>query len=291
MDLITVSDHVPTAGAIVWWRLSGIVNVDTLRAAWAAQGLDDTLLPSTASAPVALRRAVGEQRSARRLVRPLEGTKGYALVDEHATGADLDYHISFRVSLDTVGRLVFVPPSAPAGDPRRATAEGIRAAFDRHLVELSTQDISGWLVRMMPKLDAVGLRDTGGVYFVPQPAVEKLGRLVAALKASSAHCLHRVPALRSEDAVDAILDAIAVEAEAEALGMEKELAEAALGARGLENRVEHCNEVEGKVARYEALLGKSLGTLGERLERLRANLTVAMMKAQGTEGGASLANI
>ncbi len=51
-----------------------------------------------------------------------------------------------------------------------------------------------------------------------------------------------------------------------------------LGEKGFESRVAHCDEVESKVTRYEALLGRQLDNVREKLEGLRARLTIAIVK-------------
>lgn len=296
--IVAVTEHVPTAGAIVWWRLSGNVDAAHLEEAWQEQGLDTADLPKTPTASTALRRAVNEQRESRRLVRPLGKHDGFAIVNERVRGdnLELDYEVQCKARLDPVGRLVIEAPyeSLTNEESEQLTRmrREIRGAFERHQDTLSTQDISDWLVRLMPKLDAVGLRDTGGVYFVPHPSVDRLSAIVRAVRKASAHAIHRVPALRSDDAVDAILDAVSVEAANEAESMEKDLEVGQLQTRGLENRVERCDEVEEKVTRYEELLGRKLDVLRERLMALRANLAVAIIKSQPQgEGQVSLANI
>lgn len=284
--VVAVTENVPTAGAIVWWRLSGTVDYEKLKAAWAAAGLDEKRLPLPCTPTTALRRAANELREKRRLVRPLGRGNGFAIVRERVTKdqKELDYEVLCKVTLNAVGRVQIETVGAVDNEVAKISHE-VRAAYEKHLGELQTEDFSGWLVRLMPHLDAVGLRDSGGVYFVPHAAVDSLARAAAVLRDVSEHAVHRVPALRSDDAVDAILDAVAQEAEAEALAMEQDIVDGKLGAKGYTNRVVTCEEVEAKVTRYEELLGRSLPKLTERLEKLRANLTVAAMKADQAAGG------
>lgn len=292
-DIVVVNENIPTAGAVIWWRLSGNVDAGALKTAWLASDLPEGDLPDPPSEVTALRRAMADQREARRLVRPLGRGNGFAIVDERVKDdkTELAYEVILTAKLDQVGRLTFETPSG-VDDGVRGIIEEIRAAFDRHLETLSQADISDWLAKMvMRQLDAVSLRDTGGVYFLPRPSVERIGTVADVLRQSSAHVVHRVPALRSEEAVDAILDAVSHEAANEAIAMEGELAEEALGKRGLENRITHCDNVERKVARYEELLGRSLDTLRDRLENIRAKLSVALVKADAADGQPSLANV
>lgn len=283
--VVAVDQHVPSAGAIVWWRLSGHVSYEALKTAWDAAGLEEKDLLSPCSNTVALRRAAISIREKRMLVRPLGRREGFAIVREKlvAEAKELDHDVLCKVTLDQVGR----PKIETVGDPndqtRKIEAE-VKAAFDRSLNELDCEDFSSWLVRMMPKMDAVSLRDTGGVYFVPPATQDRLGKVAGVLREVTGHIINRVPAMRGDDAVSAILDAVEQEATQESERMEKDIEAATLGERGFENRIGQCDEVESKVTRYEELLGRKLDSIRERLETLRANLTVAMLKAQSNEG-------
>jgi hypothetical protein len=91
-----------------------------------------------------------------------------------------------------------------------------------------------------------------------------------------------IPALRGDEAVEAVLNAVLAEAEKEAASMEADLAKD-LGKRAMENRIGRCEAVESKVAQYERLLDKSMGGMRERLDALRVQLTVAMLKPTAEE--------
>ncbi len=168
-DIIAIDQHVPRAGTILMWTLSGATDLQDLTAAWLAEGLDRKDLPTPPTPAIALRRALNEQRDSHTLVRPLTkkgptGKKvnnGFAVVDETARGDDdLVHDIAFRAKLDPIGRLLLTGGSY-------AQRDAVRDAFDRHGDELATEDMSAWLVGMMPKFDAVSMRGTGGVYFIP----------------------------------------------------------------------------------------------------------------------------
>jgi hypothetical protein len=279
-DIIAVTENIPQAGAIVWWRLSGGLQGDKLYDAWDEAGFDVQVIPENPAPPTALRRAMNDQKQARRLVRPLEGRKGYAVVNESAKADDLDYDISVRASVSVIGMLT-VESDYDGSDTQRLIAE-VEASYKRHCHELSTQDISSWLsCIVIPKVDGVSLRDTGGMYFIPHDKLAEYSAMVDAVAGVSGHSFFKVPALRSADAVDAILDAVTQEAAAEASKFEADLEAGNLGERALSNRVESVEAAEAKVARYEKLLGAAMPELSKRLEQLRANLTVASMQAAG----------
>lgn len=267
------------AGAIVWWRLEGTVDGFRLRAAWQAAGLDEEDLPALPSEEKAMRRAAKEQQEKHRLVRAIDGVvKAWAIVEERTDGSTLDYDVACRVRYNGAG--VEVDP------PDHPIAEDVRASFHRHLGELQTQDISAWLCRRAELVSAVGLRDTGGIYFVPRGGLDTWRRIAAAVREASLNRVFEVPALTSEEAVDAILDAVAQEAEQAAAKMEEALHAGELGARALRGRADRCDAIKQKVEMYEQLMGRGVARIHERLDGLRQNLVVAALAAEEDSDGA-----
>lgn len=259
-----------TAGHIVYWRLSGGLDLANLGAAWRAQGLDPAMLPEEPSATVALRRAVS---TLKRSDRTIEATKeGLVVLDKTADVEKLSKRLV--ASLDLVDRIRVTY----AKDPDEAIA--VSLAFTAALTQLAQADVSPWLSDVMADLRAVPLRDTGGVYFVPRSATERFNRVLTALRGSTAHVIAAIPALDSDEAVAAVLDALQTEANKELETIRREMETEDLGERALNTRIEKTEAVEGKLAAYENLLGGNLDAVRDRLQAMRAELTVAMTKAQ-----------
>lgn len=268
-SLVAVTEHVPRAGAIVWWRLSGSTSHDHLQKVFDRHGQSVDLLPGTCGPSTALTRAMADHGSKRKLVRPL-ADKGRAIVAESAHEADLDYTIQVRARLDEHDQPVFDPPTHPL-------VPELRKAWHDHLGLVSADDAGTWLVKVVTRLGGVRLRDTGGVYFIPHDVVATWDALVAAVHEATGHRVNSVPALRTEDAVSSILDALQQEAEKAALEMEEELAEGNLTPKMAGRRQTRAERLEEKVARYEGLLGQSVEGLRARLERLRGGLAATAM--------------
>ena len=276
-NVVAVTENVPEAGIISWWTLSGVVNADALRNAWTAAGLDPKLCPDNPSPECALHRAVKELGERHKLVRPLGKSKGWSVVDELASGDNLDYVQGVSAKVDIAGRVTI----EPADHPRAAEILG---AYQTHLDHLATTDVSTLLTRMASAVSAVGLRDTGGIYFIPRNRLDEWRKIVGAIRSVSSHNIYEVPALASDEAVRAILDAVEREAATDATALEEALDSDSIGARALESRAQHCAEVEEKVAGYEELLGRSLAGLTTRLASLRARLAeAALAKAAEAE--------
>lgn len=270
-QVIAVPD-VKEAGAIVMWWLSGTINAERLRAEWATAGLDVALVPDNPGVEAALRRAVGEQKEKRRLVRSLARMSGWAIVDEHASESEVAYRQECTIKADAVGRVVVEPQGHPL-------TQEIMAAFAGHLENLKTTDVSGWLSSLVRHLGAVALRDGGGVYFIPRDKLDAWRKMVGVVRSVSSHGIYEVPALLASEAVALVLRSIEYEAQAEAEAMEQKL-DKELGARALETQVVRCSDVEKKVSGYEALLGTSMEVLKQRLSTLRSRLSEAALAAQ-----------
>jgi len=270
-DVIGVLDG-QAAGALVWWELSGDVSRDALIGAWKAAGLDDGKVPDPVSPREALKRALDDMRERHLLVRPLAGARGYSLVEERAEDQKLEYAQQLTVQVDEAGALVFEPTIHPK------QAEVVRRHFEQQWI-LTPADISGMLLRFCEGLDSVPMRSRGGFYFLPPSGVEKFRLAAQVLRLVSSHSLYEVPAMKSAEAVTAILAAVQHEAEAEAAAMVEILDSGEAGARALRSQSKRCERTETKLARYEELLGQRLPELQARLSTLRSRLTEAALVA------------
>ena len=291
---IVAVDGLARAGAIVYWSLRGTLEVGALADAWAAADLPEELLLGAPTPDAALSRAVRTLATPRTLVRPLEGRKGYALVQERTKGEGLEHVVLISVRLDGAGRPQFLLHEhgnwlSLARDTFGDTAslkraQAITAAYDKALGECAAEDVGGWLVRIaLRHLDGVGLRDAGGFYYVPPGQVHVWERVKLAVKAVSEHKLAQIDALRTDDVVDAVLDAVEAEA---AATVERTFAELAddMGTRALRTRVRQAEDVLAKVGRYEGLLGVRLEKIRERVGECQAAVSAALLRAEaGTD--------
>ncbi len=285
---VTDAAHIKEAGACVWWRLSGNINRDVLAAEWAKRGFNEDWLLAPAASSKALRRAVRTCTEERRLVRPLEGKKGWAIVKERAGGKDLNYRVDLVVTLSEPLFKGDTSPQHPVfDDEHHELAAGIRAEFKKHQAQLTPNDASNWLSRLVSeRVDAVSLRDTGGIYFIPKHTLGDWRDMVECVRASSAHTILGMPAMPVAETIAAVMDAITVEATSEVANLEAMLEEGKLGKRGLQNRIETTHALDRKLVRYEGLLGAKLDALRDKLTDVRAAITVAILSAESEEAAA-----
>jgi hypothetical protein len=294
-DITIVSEATKTCGAVSYWRLSGGVELDRLREAWKAEGLDVKLLPKPPRPETALHRAVqdvveapepGQKRrtvrgagvKSRTLVRPLAKRGAWAIVRETVDGVSYigareEATVRWTVTSGG-GGAVTIEPSHDS----RATA--IITAFHAHQGKLAVEDISSWLVALAEHGKSTSLRDTGGVYFVPRDSVEFWRRATTAIKSVSDHRIFKIPAMKNDEAVEAILDAVTEEAKYAAEKMEAELmADESLTARELRTRAKRCEGLLAKVQAYESLLGVKMDVIKSRVVDLSASVAAAALVA------------
>ena len=285
-SVIAVNEQIAkggNVGAIVWWVLNGNIDHGSLVTALANAGIGAELMPPPVSADCALRRAVKAQEEKRFLARPLGRGTGWALVRELVTekGESLSHETVCKVKLTEAESIEATPSDHPL-------AAEIRVGYDAARFAYTPQDISAWVVRVAESLHALRLREKGGVYFVPSNALPLWQSLVAAIRtAHGGHDLYEVPAMKSEEAVKAILDAVVREAEEEATSMRTELTDGALGGRALNGRADRCADIKAKVEQYEELLGVTQTALRAELDKLRSDLTVAALAAMGDDVAAA----
>lgn len=283
-DIVVVKEALDVAGAVSYWRAGDAVSIEKLWHAWAAAGLDEKLLRKPPEPVTALRRAVMEQQGRHRLVRGV-GKGSWAVVDETvypvAVGQPVQpptYTTRMIVKMGLNNDPMFTTHDG-------ALVEAVMNAFSRQQGLYDPSDVTGWLVDMAYKNNAVTLRESGGVYFLPKSAMDFWNKAATVIESVSNNCVFRIPAMRNAEAIAAITDAVTAEAQALAAKFEEELlamGDDAIGPRAIETRKKETAALEAKLVAYEELLGKQLA-VRSRIEALQANLSVAALAAVGGE--------
>jgi hypothetical protein len=188
-------------------------------------------------------------------------------------GGHLTYSVLGRVFLAS-GTLGICTEDGYQNEATVAMRALLLPEFERAKRTYAASDLSVWLVRLASReLSSVALRERGGVYFAPRDEIRTLRNIKSALRAAGAHYIHEIPALRSTEAIAAILDAISREVATECAALETEIAAGDLGVRAARTRIGEVDALAEKVRRYEALLGRPLGDALARLSALRAQLS------------------
>lgn len=275
---IAVTDELETAGASVWFRLSGDLVRGSLAVEIENRGLDLAAFgPKVATKERCFSRAVKSIfRDKTHNVDSLKGG-GFAVTAKKTTDTEVDYAHAFSVKL--VNNVVTGVGSRPAGftECDAITREAIH--FDTHL---TTDDVSAWLITCAERLGGIPLRERGGFYFIPRPSLPTWKLLVSALKAASggAHRVSLLPTVKCEDAVEAVLDAVTAECEKFFEKRREEMEKGELGKRAIRTREELSEKLRAKIESYENLLGRKLTELTDSLGEVEVELAAALFAAE-----------
>jgi hypothetical protein len=295
-DLMITPEATGVCGSVSYWRASGSVSIATMKAAWDAAGLDEKLFRKAPEPETALRRAVldlarretiNDKTERRILIRPQKEASTWAVVEEIVTeGAKPVYAPLVIVSFAAGG--IHVEQSLGTWAQAQAIEETVRAAYFAQQGLFAPEDITGWLVKLAYANGAVTLRDSGGVYFIPRPAMDFWNKAADAIEKAThkGHQVFRIPAMKNTEAVEAIIDAVTQEAEQEAKKIDEEIM-AGLGDRALETRKTRIADLLAKVSSYEELVGREM-KIRERLETLQASVATAkLVSSAPAEEGAT----
>jgi len=279
-------DSADGAGAVTWWRCSDVDHT-ALCEKLTALGVDAKHHPVMVDDAQLLTRGLnhlathGNLRSGGKLkVIPLGDTSCYSL--ERTTVVNRDVHHT------TVLKVLLKDGSLHCWEDETGAAEQLAASVDKFRGVLDGYDVGMWLAGVvLPSMNALTLRDRGGVYYVPPTTIARYREIAGALADLSKCRIFEMPAMECEQACAAILDAVQREAEKAARKMEDELIDGDLSPRALKNRTRDIDKVLSKVASYEAMLGASLTTLHERFELLSAQVAAAILTASAPEAEAA----
>jgi hypothetical protein len=265
-------------GALTFWRLSGRTTLAALCTQWLRAGLDPDQLPQASSPKAALRAALHELEGTRVLARPLHDRGDWVLQEEAVNDDTTAYTKRMRVRVSGDDALVIEPADHP-------DASRLREAYRENLSTLSHANMGGWLVGLVEGLRGVSLKDTGGVYFVPEYTMREWRQIITAVEASSGHVILEIPAVSTEKAAQAVTMALVAESEQCMRAIREHLEYGDLGVRALESKQRLCRSMQGKIGEYEAVLGVAMGRLHEQVTDLETQLVAATLAAEAEDDG------
>lgn len=274
----------------MYWHVTGTITYNAFASVWNAADMDRVLdstgrvafLPSRPTDDVALRRALSELEDKRTLVRPLARGQ-WAVVQETVMG-DRTAHVQVATAKTDIHGMPVIDLLTDSTAVRDAMA-GVMNRYAECREELTTQDMSMWLSRLVPKLDAVTLRERGGVYFIPRDRIPAIRAIAGILRVVSQHVVFEIPALASSEAADAVLASLEAEALTEINEITEYLDETNRQTRAYVSRSRAVQAIREKVARYEQLFGRRMANLDNQIQSVRRRLgDVAVMDDALSEG-------
>lgn len=164
----------------------------------------------------------------------------------------------------------------------------IRDRYQREVNRLPGQSVGNAIVKVLHRLRAVTLRDSGGIYWLPASKLETISELAegikdAALTEGAVNSIYALHTQLDEHSAGAVIAALQAEVKAQCDRIEAEIAAGDLGKRALETRQQDLFSIRAKVVEYEEILGVTLETMKERsrqIEILAAREALAEMGRQ-----------
>lgn len=275
--LTAVEQADATTGAITYYRTRGGISLPALAEAWRAEGLDvdDLLTPPTKR--VALQRALRAIEDEHVLVDD-SPAGGWQIVSRTIAGGKTTYTVAARCHIKD-GNLTIDRVDAD-DEAMELLTDVLTVEHEQQMRTVTGGDVGSWLTELLTGKDglaATSLRETGGVYFVTPEWVGKLNRIKNAC-ASVGVTIHAIPAVRSRETIEAVLDAVAREAADGLVKIREEMTDAR-GKKWVASRLADLDALEQKIAGYERFLGMQLDAT-----RTDVINTRALLEAHSTRG-------
>jgi hypothetical protein len=189
--------------------------------------------------------------------RQNQAKNGFEVMRKKRGAVQNEYDVAFSARIESWGGLIV------EGEGNQTA---IQAAFDRHKSQLTGAAIGKLLVDVLARAGGTTLRESGGVYWVPEESVQAVERMAAFVEECGEDGGNRVYLLRTamdESTVRAVRDAITAEVTKEANAIVNELKENDFGDEALTRRQLAAASLHARVSRYERILGEAMSTLHE----------------------------
>ena len=279
VGVIAVSSAVKNAGAVTWWRLSGDISTTRLYDAWVKRGWDVDDLPPLPSSQATLKRVLRDTYGgASTLIQALPNG-AFAVVDIQVVAAsgmkiknDAIYTTRFKIHLDNIDELL---ESDNLSGP---LLYSLQSAYDNARQTYEASMLSGWLVAQVEARKAIRLRDTGGIYFIPESYVKAWSAFGEVIAEVSASRVYEIPAVKNDQAMLALVEALSHELQQRVALLDQNVEER--GLRGLRNKADRCEELASKVRVYESLFSTKLDSLSHMVSTLEGRITQAILQAE-----------
>lgn len=244
-------------GAVVFWTLGEWTSRDALAAGWAVLGPEwGRLAPPPRTRLACLRDAMAAVWP-KYLIRPLSRRDGFAVLVEQRMSDEVVTVCKYAAKVDDLGRVDIV-----RGHDVEAQ-ERLRAEHARQEALLKPSQVATSLVAALANLPGppTRIRPTGGIYWVPQGALdtwEALAGVVERASVGGRNSVYRITHTFDGDSIRAVRDALLGQVEADAQALVREIDAGDLGERGLKTRALQAERLRAQVEEYERILGERL---------------------------------
>lgn len=284
-------DEASITGAMIFWRLSSGARHQRLVSELKANGVAPALHPAPPSPTAVLSRVLNDLYAGRNcLIRPV-GKKagGYAVMPRRDdAGGRPEFKTDWSVEI-SVGANKAVDLSF-SDDTPDAEIQRVQDAVSVGLLTLGDSEMSSWMSQVVKHLQAVSMRESGGVYFIPAAHVETWRAVNKSVRAKCPGMqLYEIPVVRTEQAIEAVLesltDSIAKEValvSAQSDDLDKKRNDGTkIQQRSIDGMKTKLMELTNKVKRYEGVLGVGLEKLQEQVESCHLQIAQTFMPSSG----------
>jgi hypothetical protein len=281
--------EVNSQGRMVYWTLGGKTDAERLEDALDVVGLKK-YAPSSNTAKISLKLAMQSVcPKGVRFIRDLKGERGYSVVSQrkNPTTGELTFRVDFSGTTDLEGDITFrVGEDVPDGvslsrDNTWPSREQIIYDIARVRSEALAQStncqastVARSLVGIVDKLHGIPLRESGGIYWIPEQALPRWEQVAQAFMqyGGGSNIIYGVKTEVDEATAFAIMDALVRDIKKEREQMEDRFNNLEHGAadsrhkRALDTMEKRIKTLHNRVKGYEGIVGKNL-------DGLRAELT------------------
>lgn len=298
-DVVAIDMPQEGAGAVVFWNLSGTTSYADLEAAWAREGLPEGLLLNPATPAAAMRAAVKStavpegyfvrqvNKHTFLLIHESQAADASSISEKYAAALKVGITVENRKDDDgkvydkKVTEWAKIATRIPASerDPLNTYMRTFKRAFKVALKEISVHNFDWWIKKLMDGyVHTVALGGNGKPYYVAPSRMSNWESVRNAIHAVSDHTLRSIPAMRSEDCAEAVLDACLREVGNVTEGIYEDLeADDEIGKRALATRQKNLDSLLEKMQSFESLLGPKVDQLREDIEECRATVVEVEM--------------
>jgi len=269
-------------GKNVFFSTGSKTNADKLQKGLEALGFGKSA-PKKNSKLIALHQALkGVCGSKSRLIRPLKGEPGYAVVREQkgSDGKSLSHTIEFDALMPTDSEYPFFRDSAGnLFSPPEENAIVQRFQIEKERVQASA--ISKSLVKIIDDLHGISLRPSGGIYWVPQGAVAHMEKVADCFRDACEGNLNKIyfqTTVFDDDLRESVIVGLTQSIETEVRQMLEVLNNPDIGKRAKNTKRDRCGKLLKRITGYERMFRVSLQELQKQVSEVEAE---AMLDAFG----------
>lgn len=275
--------NISISGATVFWR-----GTSDTEAARLQTNLDNIGLGKYAPRPVGMAHAVKAAMTSlyskpRTLVRP--DRNGFSIVEEEQTTLGLRHKVTLTVEVAQRH-----PDGMLAYPCEQSERDRLVQQVNAQLGLVPYTALTQCLTEIVRSLGGIALRDSGGIYWIPQCSVARWREVVVAVQASGPVKVYCASMVADQDGVRAVCDSIREEMEREVAQINADFA-TGLSDKAMRSRASALTAMAKRVREYEAALGVTLDTIRDGLTQTDAALIATSGEPIGGGVAAAFAGI